>query len=169
MNRLRRDRGADPAHFCGVAMSNDGEDPTDEAGVEQEPETIRRIIKQEQLLELVADSLDRHNLQPLAHVPDRRYDSVVGHEPMAGNEARRPQHAQRIVSEGDCRVERCAQQAGRQVLAATVGIEDLPVGSVDGYRVDCEVAAGEILLDVITERHLGLCASASRSAQRGGW
>ena len=84
----------------------------------------------------------------------------LGHrlEPEAGDEARRPQHAQRVVGERDVGRERRAQPALREVDRAVERVDEQRVGQAQRHRVDREVAAREIGLDVVAEHDLGLAA-----------
>ena len=76
----------------------------------------RRVVDDEQLVELVADPLGRHDLEPVAHARARAATSAgVGLEAVAGDEAGRPQHAQRVVGERLLGRQRRAQAPGGQV------------------------------------------------------
>ena len=80
----------------------------------------------------------------------------VGLEREAGREAGGAQHAQRVVAEGDLRVERRAQPSGRQVAQPVEGVDQLHVGQAQRQGVDGEVAPRQVDDDVVAEGHLGL-------------
>ena len=46
-----------------------GQELLGEPGVDEEPQPGRRVVDDDQLVELVADALGRHDLQPVAHAP----------------------------------------------------------------------------------------------------
>ena len=75
----------------------------------------RRVVDDEQLRQLVADPLGAHDLEP-ARGARSTAATQLGHrlEPEAGDEARRPQHPQRVVGERDVGRERRAQPAARR-------------------------------------------------------
>ena len=81
-----------------------------------------------------------------------------GLEAEAGDEARGAEHAQRVVEERDLRRERRAESLRREVDDPAVGIDELGLGQPERHRVHGEVATGEIGLDVVAERDLGLAA-----------
>ena len=87
--------------------------------------------------------------------------SGVGLELELRDEARRAQHAQRVVDERDLGGERRAQPPRREVGGTAERIDELGVGQSDRHRVDGEVAAREIRLEVVGERDLGLAALGS--------
>ena len=74
-----------------------------EAGLVDEEQAGRRMVEREQLVELVADALAGHDLEP-SREPCRGLHQLVGRlQVVAGDEARRAQHPQRIVAEADLR------------------------------------------------------------------
>ena len=75
------------------------------------------------------------------HALHRGGERGVRLEREAGGEAGRAQHAQRVVAEGDLRVERRAQPSGRQVAQPVEGIDQLHVRKPQRQRVDREVAS----------------------------
>ena len=80
-----------------------GQEVLGEAGVDEEPQPGRRAVDDDQLVELVADPLGRHDRQPVAPLDDG--GDELGHrlQAEAGDEAGRPQHPQRVVVEADLR------------------------------------------------------------------
>ena len=81
-----------------------GQDDVGEAGVDEEPQAGGRVVDHEQLVELVADPLGRHDLEPAdACSRTAATSAVVGREAVAGDEPGRPQHPQRVVGEGHLR------------------------------------------------------------------
>ena len=77
-----------------------GKELGEQTGVVQEPQPGSGVLDEEQLVELVADPLGRHDLHPVAQPSHRVDDHRLGLEPVAGDEAGRPHHPQRIVGEG---------------------------------------------------------------------
>ncbi len=84
--------------------------------------------------------------------------SGVGFEAQGRHEARRAQHAQRIVLEGHLGRQRRAQPAGREVGQSVEGIDERGVVERDRHRVHGEVPSRQIGHDVVGERHLRLAA-----------
>ena len=87
-------------------------------------------------------------------------DHELGHrlELELRDEARRPQHAQRVVDERHLGLERRAQPVRREVGGAREGVDELGVGQPDRHRVHGEVTAREIGLEIVGELDLGLAA-----------
>ena len=140
-----------------------GQELLEEAGVVQEPQAGRGVVDDEQLVQLVADPLGRHDLEPAGHGRGRGDERGIGREPVAGDEPGGPQHAQRVVGEGLLGRERRAQPAvHEQVGHAVEGIDErrrVAVGvgeQLERHGVDGEVAAGEVGLDGVGEDDLGL-------------
>ncbi len=133
-----------------------GEELGGQTGLDDEPQTRRGLVHRHQLVELVADPLGRHDRQPVVHGRHRGGDLGNGLEPEAGQKARRAQHPQRVVAEGDLGGERRAQAARREVGEPVVGVHQLEVGEPQGHGVDGEVTARQVHLDGVAERHLGL-------------
>ena len=82
----------------------------------------------------------------------------VGLEAERRDEARGAQHAQRVVAERDLGRQRRAQPLRREVGEAAERVDELGLVERERHRVDGEVAAREVGLDVVGERHLGLAA-----------
>ena len=131
--RCRRRRSCGSARPCGG-----GSDPARAAapGISgrnwsNSPESWRnhrpggRVVDREQLVELVADPLGRHDLEPRRHRRRRLHERRVGHEAVAGDEPGGPHHPQRVVAEGLLRRERSAQTVvDEQVGDAFVRIDE---------------------------------------------
>jgi hypothetical protein len=99
------------------------------------------VLAHQQLVQLVAHPLGRHDGQALPHGPDCSHRVVGGPEAEHADEAEEAQHAQRVVLEGNARVQRGAQQARPQVGQAAVGVDDLRGGhQAKGGGVHREVA-----------------------------
>ena len=79
-----------------------------------------------------------------------------GVEAVAGDEAGGPQHAQRVVGERHLGRQRRAQPPGRQVGDTAVGVDELGVGQPQRHGVDGEVAARQVLGDVVGVHDVGL-------------
>ncbi len=137
-----------------------GQELLGEPGVDEEPQAGRRAVDDDQLVQLVADPLGRHDRQPLTPLDHRGDQLRNGLEAEAGDEARRAEHAQWVVVEADLRRQRRAQRPSRQVGRTTVGIDERGVGSatdqLEGHRVDGEVTPAEVDLDLVGERDVRL-------------
>ena len=121
-----------------------GQELVGQAGAHDEPQRLRRHVDHDDLVQLVADALGRDDGQPAVHPLHRGRQRRVGLEREPGGEAGRPQHAQRVVAEGDLRVERRAQPPRRQVAQPVEGVDQLHVGQAQGQRVDGEVAPRQV-------------------------
>ena len=135
-----------------------GEELVGEAGLGEEPQPGARVVDEQQLRQLVADALGAHDLEPVPQLDDRGDERRVGLEPELRDEARRAQHAQRVVEERHLGRERRAQPPGGEVGRAAEGVDELGLGEPQRHRVDGEVAAREVGLDVVGEHDLGLAA-----------
>ena len=121
-------------------------------------------IEHDQLVELVADALGRHDLQARAAVPDRGDELGHRREAVAGDEPGRAQHAQRVVVEADLRRQRRPQRRRGEIGRAAERVDQLGAGrrpalagaELEGHRVHREVPAAEVGLDVVGERHVRL-------------
>ena len=89
---------------------------------------------------------------------DRRDKLGVGVQPESGDEPGRPHHAQRVVEEGHLGLERRPETLGGQIGRPAEGVDELGRGKTQRHRVDREVTPGQVGLDVVGERHLGLAA-----------
>ena len=100
---------------------------------------------------------------------DRVDELGIGLEAELRDEPRRAQHAQRVVEERDLGRERRAQAPRREVDRAAERVDELGLGQPQRHRVDGEVAAREVGLDVVGERDLGLAAlgAVDLGAERG--
>ena len=133
-----------------------GQELVGQSGLDQEPQPRTRAVDDEELVELHADALRRHDVQPLVQPLDRIDQRGIGLEAVAGEEPRRAQHAQRVVGERLVRRQRCAQALGGKIGGATVRVDQLGLRQRQRHRVDREVAAREVGLDVVTEHDVGL-------------
>ena len=102
-----------------------GQDDVGDAGVDEEPEPRGRVVDDEQLAELVADALRRHDVEPAHQLVHRADQGGVGREAVARDEPGGPQHPQRVVGEGHLRRQRRAQHARGQVGDPAEGIDEL--------------------------------------------
>ena len=118
----------------------------------------RRVVGEEQLRQFVADALGADDLQALAHRGDRLEHRRVGFEAERRDEARGAQHAQRIVTEGDLGIHRRTEPLRREIGETARRVDQFGLVQRERERVDREVAAQEVGLDVVGERHLGLAA-----------
>ena len=85
----------------------------------------------------------------------------VGGQLELRDEARRAQHAQRIVEERHLGRQRCAQATRREVDRAAERVDEHRFGEAQRHRVHGEVAPREIGLDVVGEHDLRLAALGS--------
>ena len=121
-------------------------------------------IEHDQLVELVADALGRHDLQARTAFPHG--GDELGHrgEAVAGDEPGCAQHAQRVVVEADLRRQRRPQRRRGEIGRAAERVDQLRAGrrpalagaELEGHRVHREVASAEVGLDVVGERHVRL-------------
>ena len=138
-----------------------GEEVLGQTGVDAEPQAGGWPVEHDQLVELVADAFGRHDLQAFSAGHDGFDQGRIRFESEAGDESGGAQHAQRIVAEADLRRERSAQDTLGQVGCPTVGVDERRMARPgsgrasdrQGDRVDREVAATEIVLDAVRERH----------------
>ena len=100
-----------------------GQEVLGEPGVDEEPQPGRRCVDDDQLVQLVADPLGRHDLESRSPVDDGGDELGHGRQAVAGDEPGRPQHAQRIVVEAHLRRQWRAQRPCRQIGGAAVGID----------------------------------------------
>ena len=102
-----------------------GQELIGEPGVDEEPQPGRRVVDRDQLVELVADALGRHDLQAAGHaLATASTSSSTGSRLVAGDEAGRPQHPQRVVAEADLRRERRAQRPRGEVGGAAERVDE---------------------------------------------
>ena len=118
-------------------------------------------VRHEQLVELLADPLRRHDLQAVrASARSPRRTRGAGVTPSCATN-----RAARSIRSGSSRERRpraraaCRVASRAEVLHTLEGVDELAVGQPDRHRVDREVAAGEIGLDVLRERDRGLRSS----------
>jgi hypothetical protein len=130
-----------------------GEDQIREARPDRELQPPRRHRRHQQLVELVADPLRRHDLDPLAHVPHRSDDAFGGRDLELGGEPRGTEHAQRVVRERRLGIPRRIQAPSGEIAHAPERIHERSLRQPQGHRVDREVAARQVRLDVARERH----------------
>ena len=131
---------------------NLGQELVEEPGVVQEPEPGRGVVDDEELVQLVADPLGRHDLHPVAQLLDRRLQRSVGLQAVCRDETRRSEHSQRIVGERLLRCEGRAQPVVHEKVGAPVErIDELGLGERQCHRVHGEVAARKIGLDRVGE------------------
>ena len=81
---------------------------------------------------------------------------LVGDQLEAGEEPRGAQHAQRVVAEGDLRVERRREPVLGEVRRAAERVDEPQGREVERHRVDREVAPRQVDLDVVAEGDGGL-------------
>ncbi len=105
-----------------------GQELVGETSLDEEPQPRARILDQQQLRQLVANSLGTDDLEPLPELPDRAHQLGLGREVEVGDEPCRAEHAERIVEEGDLGLERRAQAPRREIGRAAVRIDQLGVG-----------------------------------------
>jgi hypothetical protein len=118
-----------------------------QSGVDQQPQTVDGPAGAQQLGQLVADPLCRHDVEPVAHRRHRRDDLRVRGEAQLGDESGRAHHPQRVVTERDAGRNRCADHPGRQVVETTELVDELAGRQPHGHGVDREVAAREVAVE----------------------
>ena len=132
-----------------------------EPGLAEHPQPRRRVVDQQQALQLVADPLDADDLETVGHGRDRRGELGRRGERERRDEAGRAQHPQGVVGEGRLGRLRRAQPLGRQVLGPAVRIDEHRLGERERHRVHREVASEQVVLDRVGVGHLGLPALGS--------
>ena len=133
-----------------------GQEAVDEAGVGQEPEAGAGVVDHDELVELVADALGRHDVEPVGHGLDRGGELGDRLKAVPGDEPGGPQHAERVVGERHLGRQRRTKAAGGEVVGPTEGIDEHGLGKGERHGVDGEVAAGEVGLDRVGELDGGL-------------
>ncbi len=122
-----------------------GEELIRQPGVDQEPEPIGGMVHDDQLVEFVTDALRRHDLEPWCHLLHRGDQLVARPELVPRDEARRPQHPERIVAEADLRSERGPQDALHQIDRTVERVDELGSitagGQLERHGIDREVAS----------------------------
>ena len=98
------------------------------------------------------------DLQAAVQLLDRGHELGVGLERERGDEPGRPHHAQRVVEERHLGLERRPETLGGQVGRPVERVDQLRIGETQRHRVDREIPARQVGLDVVGERHLGLAA-----------
>ncbi len=129
-----------------------GQELVGEAGVVEKPQARRRMVDRHQLVELDADPLSRHDLEPRCHLLHCGDELLRGGEVVPGDEPGSAQHPQRIVAEAHLGSQRCAQVLLHQIDGTTVRIDQRRRGStgqLERHRIDREIPAAEIGLDVV--------------------
>ena len=118
------------------------------------------MVDRQQLVELVANSLGRHDLEPIGHRDDGGVQLVGRFELIAGDEAGGSHHPQRVVAEAHLGRHRRAQRRRREIGHTTERIDELGSARLrrqfQRHRVDGEVATLQVGFDVVGERHVGL-------------
>ena len=133
-----------------------GQEPIGQPRLDEQLEPGRRVIPDEQLVELVTDPFRRHDLEAIAHRAHRLHHAGCRRDLKLGHEAGGPDHAQGVIGERDLGIERRVERAGRERLDAPVGIDESALGQPDGHRVDREIATRQVDEHVVAERHRGL-------------
>ena len=114
---------------CGVVDARElGHELAEQRGAPQENEPRHRVGHRQQLVEFVANALARDDGEAIAQCSDGRLGLGFGHQRVAGHEARRAQHAQRVVAQGHFRREWRAQHARTEVVPAIERIDEHSVG-----------------------------------------
>ena len=127
-----------------------------QAGLDEQLETRRRPGAVQQLHELVGDPLRAHDREALAHATDRLHDPRRRRDLQLGHEPGGTQHPQRIVGERHLGFQRRVERLRGEVAYPAERVDERAARHSDRHRVDREVAAREIGLDVLGERHRGL-------------
>ena len=140
-----------------VALSLDGfhalelhqlrEELLQQAGFVHQAEGHRRLPGDEHLVHLLHDAFGGKDLQAILHRPHRlqRFrdngESVFGGGELRG-EADGAEHAQRVVAVGLFRLERGADDAGREVADAPEGVHEraeILLAQAESHRIDGEI------------------------------
>ena len=127
-----------------VEVHDLGQDPVEQAALEQEREPDRGHRAGHDLVQLVHDALVRDDVQAVGHARDGGEGVGMDVEAKLGGEAHGTHHAERIVAEGEIRRQGRADDARLQVADAAERIQqDAVIGLVQrpAQRVDGEIAA----------------------------
>jgi hypothetical protein len=104
-----------------------GEELLREAGLDDELEPERGLLREQQLVELVADPLRRDDRQAFAHPLDR-VDHARGRRHLQRRgEPGRAEHPQRVLGERDLRLERRVDALRGEILQAAERVLELPL------------------------------------------
>ena len=129
-----------------------------QAGVDEQCEPGPGPVGQDQLDQLVADSLGGHDADPVGHVGHRLDDFRADLEAELRCEPRGPKHPQRIVGERRLRRRRCLDDPARQVGQTIVRIDKFARRKLHGHRVDREIPSNQIFVDRLAVGDLRLSA-----------
>ena len=128
-----------------------------EAGLHHQLDTRHRIGTQQHLVQFHCNPLHGDTPQLRSHRGHRLAHPISDPELQLRDEPRRPQHPQRVVSEGHRGRGRGVQHPLLNRRQSTQRVQELPRsvrGDPDGHRVDREVAPQQVVLKAITETHL---------------
>ena len=137
-----------------------GQHPVGQTGVDQQPQSLARVVGQQQLVQLVADPLGGDDRDPVRHRRHRRHDLRRHLEVELGGEPGRAHHPQRVVGERRLRGARGAQHPAGQVGQAAVRVDEVGTGQRHRHRVHREVPADQVLLDGVAVGDLRLARGA---------
>ena len=151
-----------------------GQEVLGEAGVDEEPQPGRRAVDDDQLVELVADPLGRHDLQargPRSTTAATSSGTGSRPKPAMNRAARsiRSGSSSKLISGR----QRRAQRRRRQVGGAAVRVDQRDVDAgvagqqLERHRVDREVAPRQVGLDVVGERDVRLARVVGVAPRRG--
>ncbi len=134
-----------------------GQHVVGQAGVDQHLEPRPRLRRDQQLAQLVAHPLGRHDRDPVGHVDDRRArGGVDGEAELARRTARRASSAAgRRRTTGAGPPGSAARPAARS-REAVERVDERQLRHADRHGVDGEVAAGQVALERVAERDLRL-------------
>ena len=133
-----------------------GEDAVADARVHEQFDACPRPQPGHQLGEFIADAFGGDDVDALAHAGHRLADLGGDGEVQLRGEAGAAHHAQRVVGEGVLRCAGRADDAGGEVREAAVRVDEHAAGEADRHRADREVAAHEVVVQGVAERHDGL-------------
>ena len=128
-----------------------GQDPFGNAGIDEQGESLPWTRCHHEFDEFIAHPLGRDDLDPIGHLGHRRDDIQCHIETQLGDEPCGPHHAQWIVTEGDFRRLRGAQDPSRAIIDTAVFIDEGEVGQFHGHGIDGEVTSTQIADQAVTE------------------
>src|SRR5215208_7625095 len=139
-------------------------DVAHEVEAHQGPQTPGYVLRAEDLLELVPDTLGAYAFEPVRVLLDGALEVGRHGEGLLGGaqsrlEAYRPQHPQGVVAHPVQRVPDGTDHTPLQVFAPLEGVEDLTGQSIRRYGVYREVPASQVFLQTIPESHFGVPAT----------
>ena len=133
-----------------------GQHPVGEPAVDEQAQAGHGPLGEQQLGQLVPDTLGGYDRDPVRHGRHRGHDLGSHPEAELSGEPGRPEHSQRVVGEGRLGCRRCTDDPAGEVHQAAVRVDELMGRKPDRHRVDGEVAPDQVVENRRAEGHRGL-------------